>query len=778
MQKQLKKREGKRPDMKRYQSAAGRRPYDEEGETGLSDPLFTDSHEYDDLPSHNEKRDPSEKVSDRYQSTDDSVGSKQRKDDGMRGQDSSSQNCRKDSQMQDKTETNQVKSSVENARENQEPAGDSKPTKKVRKPDREFYQPGNRRNIQGKDAGIGREQDKPPPKNHEQKSLPESSAGESEEKKKTPVHTHRGKEKDLKCKQNEKQSTSSNINRNREVEKPPLRPTASVEKITDKVEKLSMKEESNMSFGVSSCHKGELTEGAKNKEKEKPEKKRERGNRKRRGGEKEKDKNHDSRRDDEVGGGEKSDRQKVEKEKNKRTTEANRDSKPGRTGDTHQNKGRDNHKESGRGDNNNSRCTDAEKGAKTQRNVNTVVERGDRKKANANITTPTTKRYSKSDIRRSRNRTYSSSSASSVASLDGARLGMDIVNTKWSHLDSRHKNKEEMANSEKGSRSHLQSWTTNGDSSMESLEGSEYSDTGYDRRRRVEKQPSADRQREDRNRSKGNKGGGRGILHISLEKQSGTSSHSGRAQHGTQGSLPRGRGGGILVLPSRTDISNSPEVGQRLLFSNRGGTASRSRGGRGGGMRRLWDPNNPDQKPALTSAQSSQHSSLQQPTYLQTGTGYGQLHFLDTDDEIAGSPPVQQGEHFLSKQAAAMAYYKFQNSDNPYCYPMPTGSPHTPGTAAGQRYPYAYPIGPYQMSPTNGIYTGPGMGQFCGSYRGAAYSQSGAGGALTPEEVEQQARGELGRLLRAADTQELQLSNLLSRDRVSAEGLDRMSHLR
>lgn len=195
-------------------------------------------------------------------------------------------------------------------------------------------------------------------------------------------------------------------------------------------------------------------------------------------------------------------------------------------------------------------------------------------------------------------------------------------------------------------------------------------------------------------------------------------------------------------------------------------------------MRRLWDPNNPDQKPALTSTQSSQHSSLQQPTYLQTGTGYGQLHFLDTDDEIAGSPPVQQGEHFLSKQAAAMAYYKFQNSDNPYCYPMPTGSPHNPGTATGQRYPYAYPIGPYQMSPTNGMYTGPGVGQFCGSYRGAGYSQSGAGGALTPEEVEQHARGELGRLLRAADTQELQLSNLLSRDRVSAEGLDRMSHLR
>lgn len=195
-------------------------------------------------------------------------------------------------------------------------------------------------------------------------------------------------------------------------------------------------------------------------------------------------------------------------------------------------------------------------------------------------------------------------------------------------------------------------------------------------------------------------------------------------------------------------------------------------------MRRLWDPNNPDQKPALTGSQSLQHSSLQQPAYLQTGSGYGQLHFLDTDDEVAGSPPVQQGEHFLSKQAAAVAYYKFQNSDNPYCYPVATGNPHSPGTAASQRYPYAYPMGPYQMSPTNGMYTGPGVGQYCGGYRGAGYSQSSVGGSLTPEEMEQQARGELGRMLRAADTQELQLSNLLSRDRVSSEGLERMGHLR
>lgn len=82
------------------------------------------------------------------------------------------------------------------------------------------------------------------------------------------------------------------------------------------------------------------------------------------------------------------------------------------------------------------------------------------------------------------------------------------------------------------------------------------------------------------------------------------------------------------------------------------------------------------------------------------------------------------------------------------------------------------------MAPTNGMYPIPGVGQFCGTYRGGGYSQPGAGSGLTFEEVEQQARGELGRLLRAADAQELQLSNLLSRDRVSADGLDRMAQFR
>lgn len=798
--KQQRRREGKRPDLQRYQSvAAPVRRHSEEGETGQSDPPAADSCEHD-QPSQSEKKVVSEKVLERHGCTDGGTSTDKREEDRMRGDGSNTQNCRKGSHSQAKTNANQAKGFVENDREHQEPAGAAKPTKKARKPDREFYQPGSRRSIQGKDCGVGREQDKPPPRKHEQKTEPESqlSTGEREGNKKTSTQKQGGKDKEVKgIQENIKLSKSSETNRKqkgRDVEKPPLPSDASVEKITSKVEKLSVKEKGQVGYEGQdseelSCRKVETTDkekrgqgGVTKEEEEKLEKRREKGNRRRRGGEKEKERNQDSRREEEVGGGGKSDRGKAEKERDRRATEADRDNKPGKTGETHQSKGRENRRESRRGDNNNNRSRDAEKDAKTERNVDRAIERGDRNKSNANITTATSKRYSKSDIRRSRNRTYSSSSASSVTSLDGPGLGMDVESTKWPRLEPRHNNKEGMANSGEGRRSHLQSWTTNGESSTESPEGSEMSDIAEDRRRKRrggEEELSAERRREERNRPRGSKGGGRGILRVSLEKQSDTLSPSGVAQHRKQGMVPRGRGGGILVLPARTDISNSPEVGQRLLFGGiRGGASCRSRGGRGGGVRRLWDPNNPDQKPALTSTQSSQHSSLQQPIYLQTGTGYGQLHFLDTDDEVAGSPPVPQGEHFRSKQAAAMAYYKFQNSDNPYCYPMPTSNPHNPGTTTSQRYPYPYHMGPYQMAPPNGIFPGPGVGQFCGSYRGAGYSQPSAGGGLTFEEVEQQARGELGRLLRAADAQELQLSNLLSRDSVSADGLDRMAQLR
>ncbi|XP_042354789.1 telomerase-binding protein EST1A [Plectropomus leopardus] len=796
LHKQHRKRDGKRPELQRYQPAAGhgRRHRDsEEGETGQSDPLVADAHDHN-QPSQSGKKIISEKVFKSHGCTD------KREEDRIRGDGSNTQNCRKGSHSQPKTDANQEKGFVDNDKEHQEFAEAAKPTRKARKPDREFYQPGSRRSIQGKDCGVGREQDKPPPMKNKQKTEPESllSTGEKEGNKKTSLPKQGGKDEDIKgIQENVKLSKSIETNRkqgSRHVEKPPLPSDAIVEKVTSKVEKLSVKEKGKagcegQAVEDSSLRKGESTDnerrvqgGGAKEDEEKVEKKREKGNRRRRGGEKEKERNQDSRREDETGGGGKSDRGKAERERDRRAAEADRDNKQGKTGETHQSKGKENRRESRRGDNNNNnRSRDGEKdAANTERNSDRATERSDRSKSNANITTPTSKRYSKSDIRRARNRTYSSSSASSVTSLDGPGLGMVVESTKWSRLEPRHNNKEGMTNRGEGRRSHLQSWTTNGESSTESLEGSEMSDIAEDRRRRRrgEEGLSAERRREDGNRPKGNKDGSRGIIRVSLEKQSSTASQSGAPQHRKPGLVPRGRGGGILVLPARTDISNAPEVGQRLLFGGiRGGGASRSRGGRGGGVRRLWDPNNPDQKPALTSTQSSQPSSLQQPIYLQTGTGYGQLHFLDTDDEVAGSPPVPQGEHFRSQQAAAMAYYKFQNSDNPYGYPMPTSGPHNPSTTS-QRCPYPYHMGPYQMAPPNGMYSGPGVGQLCGSYRGAAYSQPGAGGSLTYEEVEQQARGELGRLLRAADAQELQLSNLLSRDRVSADGLDRMAQLR
>ncbi|XP_044226058.1 telomerase-binding protein EST1A [Thunnus albacares] len=809
-QKQHKRREGKHPDLQRYHPVPGhgrRHRESEEGETGQSEgcvPLASDSHVPDQTSkSKDDNKSVSDTVLERHGCTDGGMSTNKKDENRMRGDGSNTQNCRKDTHPHAKTEVNQDKDFVENDREHQEPSGAAKPTKKARKPDREFYQPGSRRSIQGKDCGVGREQDKPPPRKHDQKIDPESqcSTEERERKQKTCIQKQGGKDKDVKgIQENVKLAKSSETNRkqgSRDVEKPPLPLDATVEKLTSKVERLSVKEKGKVGAEgqddeEASCRSGEKTDkgrrgqgGGTKEEEEKVERKREKGNRRRRGGEREKERNQDSRRgDDEVSGGGKSDRGKAEKERDKRSLEADRDNKPGKTGETHQSKGRENRREreSRRGDNNNNnRSRDVEKDAKTERNVDRAVERSDRNKSNANITTPTSKRYSKSDIRRSRNRTYSSSSASSVTSLDGPGLGKNAEGSKWLRLESRHNNKEGMANSGEGRRSHLQSWTTNGESSTESLEGSEMSDVVEDRRRRRgggEEELSAERRREERNRPKGNKGGGRGILRVSLEKQAVPSSHSGDAQHRKQGLVPRGRGGGILVLPARTDISNSPEVGQRLFGGIRGGAACRSRGGRGGGVRRLWDPNNPDQKPALTRTQSSQHSSLQQPIYLQSGAGYGQLHFLDTDDEVSGSPPVPQGEHFRSQQAAAMAYYKFQNSDNPYCYPMATSNPHNPSTTTSQRYTYPYHMGPYQMAPPNGVYPGPAVGQFCGSYRGAGYSQPGAGGGLPFEEVEQQARGELGRLLRAADAQELQLSNLLSRDRVSADGLDRMAQLR
>ncbi|KAJ7308999.1 hypothetical protein JRQ81_008283 [Phrynocephalus forsythii] len=213
---------------------------------------------------------------------------------------------------------------------------------------------------------------------------------------------------------------------------------------------------------------------------------------------------------------------------------------------------------------------------------------------------------------------------------------------------------------------------------------------------------------------------------------------------------PQGRGRGILVLPANTDLTagGSPEAplsgGPRLLFGSGGGKGPRARG-RGGTARRLWDPNNPDQKPALKS-----------PVV--------QLHFLDTDDEAsapAGAP----------RQAPA-SYYRFQNSDNPYYY----------GRGMGQGPPYPYPgyALPYPVGASNGGYPGPYFPPpATGGYGG--HPEPYLGSPLSPER-EQQVRGlqqqELSKALREASNLEQQLSNLLSRDRLSPEGLEKMGQLR
>uniref|UniRef100_A0A8C7XHF1 Telomerase-binding protein EST1A n=1 Tax=Oryzias sinensis TaxID=183150 RepID=A0A8C7XHF1_9TELE len=554
--KQHKKREGKRPDLQRYQPAAG------SGRSAL------DSEEGETPPNHLLPPD-SSKLDHRSQPKGDAFNE-----------------------------------------EHQEVDKIAKTVKKARKPDREFYQPGTRRNIQGKDLNVGRDQEIPPTRKPEQN--PEE-------------------------------------HQSRDVEKPVIK----------EVER-----------------------------------------------EKEKKRKNNSGR--------------TEKDRNKKVLET--DGKvSNKSSETKQSKGRDNRKQV-RDRKDSSTSTDAGKQDKTQKDL----DRSERHGSSAIAIAGTSKRYSRSDIRHSRNRTYSSSSASSVTSQDGPGRGLNPEH-KTDRMDYRD-----------GRRSHLQNWTNSRHSSSESLERCDMSERAEERRKRRRR-------------------GGEGKKN--------------------QGLVPRGRGGGILVLPARTDISNSPEIGQRLFSGGlRGGASYRSRGGRGG-MRRLWDPNNPDQKPALSNTQPSLHSSLKHPVYLQSGPVHGQLHFLDTDDEVAGSPPIQ-GEHFQPRQAAAMAYYKFQSSDNPYCYPMATSNLHSPSTPTSHSFPYAYSLAPYQMPQSNGMYASHGAGQFTGSYRGAGYPQSGADSSLNIEETEQQTRGELGRMLRAADAHEVQLSNLLSRDRVSADGLDRMAQLR
>ncbi|KAM3934069.1 telomerase-binding protein EST1A isoform 2-T2 [Leptodactylus fuscus] len=211
-------------------------------------------------------------------------------------------------------------------------------------------------------------------------------------------------------------------------------------------------------------------------------------------------------------------------------------------------------------------------------------------------------------------------------------------------------------------------------------------------------------------------------------------------------SEPRGRGRGIIILPANTDISNATgalELNSIKPLSTANSKSARGRG-RGGGNRRLWDPNNPEQKPALKNQSA-------------------QLHFLDTDDESA--PSSQSDSHQSAPQAP---YYKFQNSDNPYYFARPP-------------YPYPGYSMPYSLSPSNGVYPGgyyPAYPAQSAQYGSGSYS----GSPVMPEEIEQQVRTmqqqEMSRLFRMADNQELQLSNLLSRDSVSTEGLNKMALLR
>ncbi|XP_058019892.1 telomerase-binding protein EST1A isoform X1 [Ahaetulla prasina] len=346
------------------------------------------------------------------------------------------------------------------------------------------------------------------------------------------------------------------------------------------------------------------------------------------------------------------------------------------------------------------------------------------------------KRYSRSDKRRSRYRTCSTSSAGSNNSTEGARGEAEVGRKP---LERPRPQKQLSA------------------SSTDSLEED-----------RAEEAPEARRGSEYSRLSRGQdsraaQGGGRG----STGRGSTASQPEWRKGGRPSGATPRdpaeavegksqNRGRGILVLPANTDLTpsgtGSPEAphggGTRLLFGSSKGPRSWSRGGT---SRRLWDPNNPDQKPALKSPGA-------------------QLHFLDTDDE---GPPVPRGE---PRQVQA-PYYRFQNSDNPYYY-------------GGAPFPYTgYPL-PYPVGTGNEVYPA--------AYYSAGYPKQsepcgggGTGSALLADppsgeteqqkshlQQQQQQQQELGKALREAGHLEQQLSNLLSRDRLSPEGLEKMGVLR
>ncbi|XP_009069030.1 PREDICTED: telomerase-binding protein EST1A-like, partial [Acanthisitta chloris] len=353
-----------------------------------------------------------------------------------------------------------------------------------------------------------------------------------------------------------------------------------------------------------------------------------------------------------------------------------------------------------------------------------------------------TKRYSRSDKRRSRYRTCSTSSAGSNNSIDGAPL-VDGVERRQERARERIRPRKQLS---------VSSTDSLDDDRIDEAESYEPEQGAPGRASRSESEWSSNG-REGKGPFRvtfDNRTVNRDIGLADTDKKKSLKAYVGckdseAPESRSQSREPQGRGGGILFLPANTDLSASaagaPEAshpGSRLLLGGPGSKGPRGRG-RGGTARRLWDPNNPDQKPALKS---------------QTA----QLHFLDTDDEVS---PTSWGE---TRQAQA-SYYKFQNSDNPYYYPRASGQ--------GSQYPYGGYSLQYPMGPTNGVYPGAYYpGYLCGPLPPTP---------LSPE-MEQQMRNmqqqELSKLLREAGNQEQQLSNLLSRDRISPEGLEKMAQLR
>ncbi|XP_036379812.1 hornerin-like [Megalops cyprinoides] len=656
-----------------------------------------------------------------------------------------------------------------------------RPARKVRKPDREIYQPGGRRCQQqqhgAKDTGSSKEPERAAREEQRRDCRPGKDAGESEERGggKRREDREKGEEgKETARKQEHKAASAEQGKGKREAGGASTAADAgggaAVENLTGRVERLSV----SVSSGAEVEGKrggGEEAVGRRRKagnegkrnraggggprggdeNVEKKSEKKGKGNRKNRGGEKEADwepKKRGGERGRVVG-----DRE-VDEQEDERGGERDKERERDTGGFRDRERERDTPKDTQRDRNREGEVDKAKErdgGRGTVREAEAAEqgqEGGGRlQHGSSGKTALASKRYSKSDKRRPR--TYSTSSASSGTSMEGpgeagrnrGPLGLGKArgrgNGGVSRPASAGKDREDWG---RGQQLQQKKKSTRDFSSTDSLEESETGREGETRRlrqreRNREDDWSPDRRAGEGQTSRGGAGGRSvgGILRVSFDKPSGAGEDLQRRQEAG----PRGRGRGILVLPTHTDITVSPEPGPRLLIGGRGGAGQgRGRGGRGGAIRRLWDPNNPDQKPALTRGQQ-----YQQPLHLQQQGGYGQLHFLDTDDEAAGSPPVRQGEPFQSfptsqqaaaMNAAAMAYYKFQNSDNPYCYPMPPNAP--------ARYPYPYHI-PYQMPGANGVYpTTPSFYAGYGQPPGAQ-GYSPAGTQLTPEEAELQARG-------------------------------------